>query len=119
MTDYSKMSDQDISKKVGDRLELEWANLDENYNKLCYWKAGIGPLVFAPCNNPADAWPIIHDNLISIEFDNDGYTTPRSSWCKTSTPRGDVYYGFEKEPLRAAMIVFLMMKDAEHENPAA
>ena len=112
MTDYSKMSDRAINalvgmalgKKVGEPvngiqlIEVDGEKISSSFN---------------PCNNPADAWPIIHDSLISISFDSDGYDTPQSAWCRATSPRGDEYYGDEEKPLRAAMIVFLMMKATE------
>lgn len=113
MKDYSAMSNEDIAKEVGNHLGLEWANLNANYSKLCYWEMGAGPLVFDPCNNPADAWPIIEENKISLDFDGDGYEPQQNAWCKASTQCGHVYYGSEKEPLRNAMIAFLMMKEAD------
>jgi hypothetical protein len=104
MKDYSAMSNEDIAKEVGNHLGLEWANLNANYSKLCYWKSGAGPLVFDPCNNPADAWPIIVANKISINHWRTG------EWTADSFG-GD--YVFSDTPFRAAMICYLMMKDAE------
>lgn len=66
------------------------------------------------CNNPADAWPIIEENGISIvKFGHD-------MWLAAS----DAYWvdGFEwqidgeihQKSFRAAMICFLKMQDAKH-----
>ena len=64
-------------------------------------------------NNPEDAWPIIVDNEICIEFDatEDGF----HRWCNASSLDGELTVYYQSNPLRAAMIVFLMMKEAEHE----
>ncbi|HDU8307937.1 phage protein NinX family protein [Morganella morganii] len=62
---------------------------------------------FDPCNNPADAMPIIIENGISSLFSDD-------EWI-CSVP----YTGFlsiNENLYRAAMEVFLMMKDAENES---
>ena len=64
------------------------------------------------CNNPSDAWPIIVDNGMDIE-------TPHPELGNTGTvtiynPSGtDWYIDFKagENPLRAAMIVFLKMRE--------
>ncbi len=62
---------------------------------------------FDPCNNPADAWPIIAGNKINIRFGAEGMA------CEAQF----MQYGHESvecyhtNPLRAAMIVFLMMQE--------
>ena len=66
------------------------------------------------CNSPADAWPIILENKISIMNDGD-------MWEASIDFDGDLgghgtdevltkYYE-HKNPLRAAMIVYLMMQE--------
>ena len=75
---------------------------------------------FDPCNNPADAMPIVFENNISLH-------APRFSegWMAEHTGSDDdVNDGFQADyfdshnqnPLRAAMEVFLMMKDTENEK---
>lgn len=63
------------------------------------------------CNNPADAWPIIEGNYISTQFQ-------QGNWMASVNPSQET--GFrsacfieKKSPLRAAMVVFLMMKEGE------
>lgn len=117
--DYSQLSDFEINKRVaiatGENIKFIFLDDDDNEIGVLVGRKGCREKKdFDPCNNPADAWPIIHDNLISINFDNDGYDTPESSWCRATAMNGDEYYGDEKRPLRAAMIVFLMMQDAKH-----
>ena len=100
---YSEMSDFEINKlvaearhekKVGFFEDGEWCK-DPDY-----------------CNNPADAWPIILENEISVIFDTGSIMASRSvafdgPFCSTE---GDV---FDLNPLRAAMIVYLMMNEAK------
>jgi len=62
--------------------------------------------MFNPCNNPADAWPIIVENKISLFAIR--YT--ESMW-QAEHPITGIFK--HENPLRAAMIVFLMMQEAE------
>ncbi len=63
---------------------------------------------FNPCNNPADAWPIIKENMISIiNLDEDEWGARGMAYCKSKR-------AIHENPLRAAMIVFLMMQDANN-----
>lgn len=97
MTDYSKMSDDEINVKVGESIgfaaKLMAVNKDTDY-----------------CNNPSDAWPIIVENHIAVVPYR--HTTPQA-W---PTKFGAISkFGTEdKNPLRAAMIVYLMMKESEN-----
>lgn len=115
MTDYSKMSDQHINQLVGiaisrDNTSIiasdgnavihEYADCGE-FKGLC-----LGWKVFDPCNNPADAWQIIAENEISIIFNwnEDGlHGATTHPWISSEN----------SNPLRAAMIVFLMMQEAK------
>ena len=119
MKDYASMSDFEISRLVGDVLGVQWANLDENYHELCYWPELDDELrIFNPCNNPADAWPIMLESKISIMWQ-----TAEESWCAWAN--GDLEggcwdwrycpddYHVHASALRAAMTVFLMMKEGE------
>lgn len=59
------------------------------------------------CNNPADAWPIITEHKISIYAailgDSRGEWGAEASFTE--------HYHFHNKPLRAAMVVFLMMQE--------
>lgn len=75
---------------------------------------------FDPCNNPADAMPIIIENKISLHA-----PVFSEGWMAENTGSDeDVNDGFQvdyfdahnQNPCRAAMEVFLMMKDAENEK---
>lgn len=100
MIDYSKFSDEEISKSVGDVMGVEWANLDHNYHNLSYWK-DRELCVFSPCRNPDEAWPIIEEHEINILWNwND-----EGVHGATASP---LYECEHENALRAAMIVFLM-----------
>ncbi|KHE11760.1 phage protein NinX family protein [Citrobacter braakii] len=112
--DYSKLSDQEINGLVmdaisdgnqayrggnGSAIELlhqintvefgEHVEREEVYAK------------FDPCNNPSDAWPIIEKYRIS-------FLDQLTEWCVDAKGVSPV---FEANPLRGAMIVFLMMQE--------
>lgn len=117
MIDYSKMSDFEINnfvaKATGTSVEetYQFVNGGEDISdhfrgvvlmrKITanrkHWK------LYDPCNNPSDAWPIIFKNRLYIDpiFLDD--------WAISS--ECDSFREINKNPLRAAMIVFLMMQD--------
>lgn len=102
MKDYSAMSDFEINKKVALKLGMDWSGVTEE-NRFFYQTADY-------CNNPADAWPIIVAKKIWLRelygnWDCKGFPSPPH-------PCGQVQFS-DTNPLRAAMIVYLMMKDAE------
>ncbi|MDK1227499.1 phage protein NinX family protein [Cronobacter turicensis] len=92
--DYSKLSDDEINNMVG-RIVSHRFRTDY-------------------CNNPADAWPIISKHRISIEFDGDNSTDPQTTWCHTTNLDRTIGTQYQKNPLRAAMITFLMMQESQH-----
>lgn len=93
--DFSKMSDFEINKlvldKVSNKKPEEWL---EPY------------ALFEPCSNPVDAWPIITSNRIGI--------VPGTATDKWAAHHGNWDIAIpDVNPLRAAMIVFLMMQEAK------
>ncbi|WP_031524445.1 phage protein NinX family protein [Siccibacter colletis] len=122
--DYSKLSDQEVNGLVMDSIsdgnqayrggDGSAIELLHQINTVEFGEHVEREEVYAkfdPCNNPADAWPIITENNISIILDNP------SMPCATSNARDlfdcddrIVSVAYEK-PLRAAMIVFLMMQE--------
>ncbi|WP_041461068.1 phage protein NinX family protein [Cronobacter malonaticus] len=63
---------------------------------------------FNPCNNAADAWPIIVKNRISIiNLDED-------EWGARGVADRNSKRAIHENSLRAAMIVFLMMQESQH-----
>ncbi|HEK1012797.1 TPA: DUF2591 family protein [Proteus mirabilis] len=103
MNKHTELSDFEINKKVAESLKL---------NTIAYERTEIvlfddmDATPFDPCNNPADAMPIIIENEISMIKSSGGWMC-----CHGSV--GQV----ERESLyRGAMELFLMMKDAERET---
>jgi len=128
MIDYESMSDFEINKAVAESKDLEiakkqyldFSDRDENLVLLA------GGSCFDPCNDPQDAWPIIVDEEISIspiqKTDEEigmAYSTGAWSASCQIVYDGEIClssenYMFEAEnPLRAAMIVYLMMNEVE------
>lgn len=68
--------------------------------------------VFDPCNNPADAMPIIIENGIGMN-----YIDKDIGWCAYHFDEEKVELEiYDKNYYRAAMICFLIMKDEENES---
>ncbi|MBG0639735.1 DUF2591 family protein [Enterobacter asburiae] len=100
--DYSQLSDRDIDALV---LQEIYGNQAKDKDIMRAWLRGG----FKYTTNPADAWPIITEakiSLLSVECgDGSELWLAKSNSCPS---RGDA------NPLRAAMIVFLMMQDANN-----
>lgn len=139
MTDYSKMSDFEINCKVANALgmtkhfffldaEDEFDDDIEPSERGPIWQTrehfvnGYRPSngnPFNPCNNPSDAWPIIFEDRIAIIPDSaagewvafNEFTLYEGDWMFASDPARHVN---GNNPLRAAMIVYLMMKESEN-----
>lgn len=102
--DYSKLSDGDINYAVANALG---SNTAKTYSgEVLVVKCRVWAR-FDPCNNPMDAFPIIVENSI-------GFTPPihDEKWEAMTFDRGGYVHKneYDKNPLRAAMIVFLMMQ---------
>lgn len=131
MKDYASMSDFEINSAVHNALldkpyeltfhgggKITWKDKDSGRvietGIVGYTKNGLHDY----SNSPADAWPVISENKISTMW-----MTSEKEWCAWS--EGDLGEGawyWENSPdyyfnctsqLRAAMIVFLMMKEGE------
>lgn len=119
-TDYSKMSDFEINKLAAiatghNQLgSLGWRGLkDGEFNEVMV----RGPLKiggFDPCNNPADAWPIIVANNIDIIQDNGQGCALATNSAIQMFQGDDVHISQDENPLRSAMIVFLMMQESKN-----
>ncbi|EHX1545002.1 DUF2591 family protein [Escherichia coli] len=130
--DYSQLSDFEINVAVFEAIHNGSPDYKEGENGDMVFVSFEGDIVngdavevevergsFNPCANPADAWPIITENNISTMW-----MTAEKEWCAWSG--GDLeegcwewenipgYYFCGESPLRAAMIVFLMMQDANN-----
>ena len=114
MTDYSKLSDFEINKRVCDVFWPDFSKSAECRNKsfpqntsIVYIDNGYGGLSRDYCNNPADAWPIIVEHHIAVVPYR--HTLPQA-W-PTAFGLRSKFTTEDKNPLRAAMIVFLMMQE--------
>ncbi|MFE1700758.1 phage protein NinX family protein [Escherichia coli] len=130
--DYSKLSDFEINVAVFEGIHNGSPDYKEGENGDMVFVSFEGDIVngdavevevergsFNPCVNPADAYPIITENKISTMW-----MTAEKEWCAWSG--GDLeegcwewenipgYYFCGESHLRAAMIVFLMMQDANN-----
>ena len=123
--DYSQLSDFEINRMVGDIIfKGLWACKPEtsgnNTNKWYYGNADttFEPLTPLPdyCNDPSASWPIITENKISIMFDSTDtrYEGEYHEWCDAISSCQKFGIQYQSNPLRAAMIVFLMMQDANN-----
>ncbi|HGD3582204.1 TPA: phage protein NinX family protein [Enterobacter hormaechei] len=126
--DYSQLSDFEINKLVANATGTQ---VEETYQfvnggeDIADHMSGIVLLrkitsnwkhwkIYDPCNSPSDAWPIIVDNKIKIEPVRRvrNYNEWYEEWdASVNSPH---FCESHKNPLRAAMIVFLLSQDAKH-----
>ena len=112
MSKYSELSDTEIDQCVA---KLTGINFDENgpcWFDYAHTDSNGEPErhSYAPCNDPSDTWPIIFKNGISLLFNE--------TQVGKYTAAGGESDGFKRQfevtddnPLRAAMIVYLMMQE--------
>ncbi|MEX9842784.1 phage protein NinX family protein [Providencia rettgeri] len=112
MNKYTELSDFEINRRIA---EMDTKNRYVYFEKeqTIFRKFNNGQTQkFNPCNYPVDAMPIIVENGIAIRP------------YKTATPvafNAEIgeFYGhtvYNENILRAAMELFLLMKDAENNN---
>ncbi|EAC1725715.1 DUF2591 domain-containing protein [Salmonella enterica] len=108
--DYSQLSDFEINKRVAIATGhkkfngLGWQGTQEDSCSAVIVRGPTKIGAFDPCNNPADAWPIIEKYRIS-------FLDQLTEWCVDAKGVSPI---FDIRPLRAAMIVFLLMQDANN-----
>lgn len=102
--DYSKLSDFEINAAVA----------------ICIWDTDMTAMSgeFDPCNNPTDAWQIIVGSRISLspfdDFKEGGdYIAAKYKPTRDNSKPAEVEFFCCDKPLRAAMIVYLMMQDGD------
>ena len=112
MKDYSEMSDFDLSKMVFLKTGKEYEDYEQNpfpddCTSFCYGD-GVNWHEF-DINNPSDMWPLIVENKIDVCFIDSA-----NSWTSFGLTKNKLLVESSGDnPLRAAAIVYLMIKDAE------
>lgn len=110
MNKYHDKSDFEINKAVfhAARIKHKWFKFLPHgvvtYNIKGDW------VIFDPCSNPADAFPLIIDVKLSIHPD---FYNNCESWIVRTVHIPPVK---DKSLTRAICIAYLMMKDAENES---
>ncbi|EKR0279697.1 DUF2591 family protein [Escherichia coli] len=120
--DYSQLSDFEINVAVFEAIHNGSPDYKEGKNGAMVFISFEGDIVngdavevevergsFNPCANPADAWPIIMENMISVcAYKRANPGMKAVSWWEADS-FGE-HITLDDNPLRAAMIVFLMMQ---------
>ncbi|MGJ7099501.1 phage protein NinX family protein [Morganella morganii] len=112
MNKYRDKSDFEINKAVAVNINGTDAVL-EKFGRIYISDGDRGAMVsFSPCNNPADAMPIVIENGICMN-----YIDKDIGWCAYhfDEEKGELEI-YDKNYYRAAMICFLIMKDEENEK---
>lgn len=99
MIDFEKMSDSEINKAVEKEMGVYAEDFDGRYIKTCDY-----------VNNIADAWPIITTNKIDIIQDQGGDMALAMDMGVNMILGDEGISCQDENPIRAAMIVFLMMR---------
>lgn len=105
MNKYRDKSDFEINKAVAE-YKYGTDAVVEKFG-IIYISDSDAMVSFSPCNNPYDSMPVIIDNGISSMFNGDEWI------CSASNGE---FLSVNENLYRAAMEVFLMMKDAENES---
>lgn len=117
---YEEMSDLQINLLVANAIGVDAAeNSGVVFGSVKHEGDNVVSVIGVVdyCNNPSDAWPIITYNSIAIfetavaggDVSWVAATNLDKSWLGYGAEGFDCYH---KNPLRAAMIVFLMMREA-------
>ena len=115
MNKYDEMSDFEINGSIAVRLGSNKCSKHCNASILISLKNAVVTDfgVKDYCNNPADMWPIVFDNDISLisAGGDKGYYANNGYLHHSGSIFDDTAEYYSENPLRAAAIVFLMMKD--------
>lgn len=114
---YKEMSDHELSSQILEIKVLEmgykaWVRPTLPHNGGSTNAYCADTLENFDINNPADMWPIIVENSIEISplYSGEWCVSCISEYTYEEYPIYSLWYS-DKNPLRAAAIVFLMMKD--------
>ena len=105
--DYSKWTDFAINAAVG--AATGEAKNSEPLLKLVIRNSNGRR--YDPCNNAADAWPIIQKSGISLVYDGDDWLALHFSRPSLTYPND--HRKHPDKPFRAALILWLMMQESE------
>lgn len=112
--DYSKMSDFEINLRVAEIVvDYDCISRLPYTDMAVHWGDGANWHAFNPCKNPADAWPIIDENNITIINDNPSIRFAVSEVSAYFNGSNHIWSAHENG-LRAAMIVFLKMQESKN-----
>ncbi len=117
---YEDMSDFEINKLVATNLGYKLREKFKWEESQCWVKVGMEKLpskIFDFTGSPSDAWPIILENNIGVTPATVRSNRNKDLWI--ASPDWTFETPFDtnhKNPLRAAMICFLKMKDAENDR---
>lgn len=113
------MSNRDINKVVAQQIYSEnsfiekWAPGDDVFVFVSCKTLGRHGVSFDYCGNISDAWPIISENNICIEW-GEGSSLERPTASNYNTPEKiESECLFKSEVLKAAMIVYLLMDESK------
>ena len=113
--DYDNASDFEINKAVAE--DLGHKALFDNNGKLVINSEGMGAMEVDYCNNISDAWLIIVENMIDIIIDKPVCTAYEDAYgSHYNSTMNNMDTGISEHhsnPLRAAMIVFLKLKEQQ------
>ena len=104
---YEEMSDFEINKQVAINRGGYQGHVEHMQHGVKESDRASHGLLFTErdyCNNPSDAWPIIVANRINVYASEGPDFMPWMAGCGGMVASN-------RNPLRAAMIVFLMMQD--------
>ncbi|HCT5877740.1 TPA: DUF2591 family protein [Morganella morganii] len=113
MNKYRDKSDFEINKAVAVNVNGADAVVEKFGRIYIIDEDGVAMVSFDPCNNPADAMPIVIENSITIKPD-----IYIGGWIAMESIHDEsgAIVSRNQNPYRAAMELFLMMKDAENEK---
>lgn len=107
MNKYTELSDFEINKAVFRKVKVKHKYFRFLPHGVITYNIKGKYQVFDPCNNPSDAMPIINEYGISLIYQDRKF--------QFATNDGNIECSISN-PLKAAMIIFLCMKDAENEG---
>lgn len=112
---YAEMSDFDINRAVFIATGIDYEDISDvpigggsaiAFGDGCKWRE------YDFCNNPADMWPLIVRQKISLSMDGCLPCAYKDEiYDSSGLTVGSDYFFEHTNPLRAAAIVYLMMKE--------